>query len=239
MQMLNVACGGTLDQHLADAERHVAHARARSATTRCASSPARWPPARSAPSALAVRSHHHQGVDRLGDGLVASGWADPGEAIEAIELPDRRVGARGPLAHRGGAQEPGDRRAGRGRSSPSLVAGRGPGVIQVVEPATEQVMAEVPRAGVEETDAAVARRRRPSRPGARSRRATGRCCCCASRTRSPTVSRSSRCSRRATPASRSATRAARSGWSSSASATTPARRSACSARRSRSRAAST
>ena len=32
-------------------------------------------------------------------------------------------------------------------------------MIEVVEPATEQVMAEVPRAGVEETDAAVARRR--------------------------------------------------------------------------------
>ncbi|HWC47701.1 MAG TPA: aldehyde dehydrogenase family protein, partial [Solirubrobacterales bacterium] len=30
-------------------------------------------------------------------------------------------------------------------------------VIEVIEPATEQVMAEVPRAGVEEVDAAVAR----------------------------------------------------------------------------------
>ncbi|HEV2726900.1 MAG TPA: aldehyde dehydrogenase family protein, partial [Solirubrobacterales bacterium] len=32
--------------------------------------------------------------------------------------------------------------------------------IEVIEPATEQVMAEVPRAGVEEVDAAVARARR-------------------------------------------------------------------------------
>ena len=31
-------------------------------------------------------------------------------------------------------------------------------VIEVIEPATEQVMAEVPRAGAEEVDAAVARR---------------------------------------------------------------------------------
>jgi acyl-CoA reductase-like NAD-dependent aldehyde dehydrogenase len=31
--------------------------------------------------------------------------------------------------------------------------------IQVIEPATEEVMAELPRAGVEETDAAVARAR--------------------------------------------------------------------------------
>ena len=33
-------------------------------------------------------------------------------------------------------------------------------MIEVVEPATEQVMAEVPRAGVEETDAAVERAKR-------------------------------------------------------------------------------
>ena len=46
-------------------------------------------------------------------------------------------------------------------------------------------MAEVPRAGVEETDAAVARgARRRSRPGARSRPATARRCCARSPTRS-------------------------------------------------------
>jgi putative glutamine amidotransferase len=39
---------------------------------------------------VSVRSHHHQGVERLGDGLVATGWAEPGETVEAIELPDRR-----------------------------------------------------------------------------------------------------------------------------------------------------
>ncbi len=33
-----------------------------------------------------VRSHHHQGVGRLGEGLVASGWAEPGGMIEAIEM---------------------------------------------------------------------------------------------------------------------------------------------------------
>jgi putative glutamine amidotransferase len=36
-----------------------------------------------------VRSHHHQGIDRLGDGLIATGRAEPGGAIEAIESPDR------------------------------------------------------------------------------------------------------------------------------------------------------
>ena len=39
---------------------------------------------------LTVRSHHHQGVGRLGDGLVATGWAEPGGVTEAIELPGRR-----------------------------------------------------------------------------------------------------------------------------------------------------
>ena len=33
-----------------------------------------------------VKSHHHQGVDVLGDGLVATGWSVPDEVIEAIEL---------------------------------------------------------------------------------------------------------------------------------------------------------
>jgi putative glutamine amidotransferase len=35
-----------------------------------------------------VKSAHHQGLDQLGDGVVASGWADDG-VVEAIELPDR------------------------------------------------------------------------------------------------------------------------------------------------------
>src|SRR5215216_4589681 len=66
-------------------------------------------------------------------------------------------------------------RGGRGERRNSLVGGRGPregGIdlstqqaarskqIAVVEPATEQVMAEVPRAGIEEADAAVAKAKR-------------------------------------------------------------------------------
>jgi putative glutamine amidotransferase len=43
-----------------------------------------------------VKSHHHQGIDELGEGLVAVGWAD--DVVEAIELPDKRF-ALGVLWH--------------------------------------------------------------------------------------------------------------------------------------------
>jgi putative glutamine amidotransferase len=37
-----------------------------------------------------TRSHHHQGVGRLGEGLVATGASTLDELTEAIELPDAR-----------------------------------------------------------------------------------------------------------------------------------------------------
>ena len=36
---------------------------------------------------LSVRSHHHQGIARLGEGLVATGRAVPGDVVEAFERP--------------------------------------------------------------------------------------------------------------------------------------------------------
>ena len=100
-----------------------------------------------------VKSAHHQGLDVLGDGVVATGWADD-DVVEAIELPDRSF-AVGVLWHPEEDE--------RSRVIGSLVEearermqAASP-VIQVVEPATAEVMAEVPQAGVEETDAAVAR----------------------------------------------------------------------------------
>ena len=85
MQLLNVACGGTLEQHLARRRAAPAHAGPllrprRPARTRLAA-----PREPSARERVSVRSHHHQGVGRLGEGLTASGWAEPGETIEAIE----------------------------------------------------------------------------------------------------------------------------------------------------------
>jgi putative glutamine amidotransferase len=92
MEVLNVACGGTLVQHLPDrldgSERHrhtpgaFADHDVRLAEGSLA---ARAAGARRA----AVKSHHHQGIDELGDGLAASGWAVEDELVEAIELPSK------------------------------------------------------------------------------------------------------------------------------------------------------
>jgi putative glutamine amidotransferase len=96
MQMLNIALGGTLDQHLADSATHrhtpgafIDH-EVRLAEGSLA---ARVVGA----DRTAVKSHHHQGIDELGEGLVAVGWADD-ETVEAIELPERRF-ALGVLWH--------------------------------------------------------------------------------------------------------------------------------------------
>ena len=106
--------------------------------------------------------------------------------------------------------------------------------LQVIEPATEEVLAEVPRASAEDVDAAVARAKaafpawRAVAPGDRAALLHRLADALDEHARGARA-----CSRRATPASRSATRAARWAWSSTPSATTPARPSACWATRSR------
>ena len=47
---------------------------------------------------LDVKSHHHQGVADLGDGIEVTGWADDGDTVEAIEMPEREF-ALGVLWH--------------------------------------------------------------------------------------------------------------------------------------------
>ena len=94
MQLLNVALGGTLIQHLPDDLGHGDHRR------RLGSFEDADHDVRLAPGSLAARacgellhstkSHHHQGVDRLGDGLVASGWSVRDDLVEAVEAPDAR-----------------------------------------------------------------------------------------------------------------------------------------------------
>jgi len=91
MEILNVALGGTLVQHLPDAigtdeHRHTPGAFGDHEVRLKAGSLAER--AVGAERAV-VKSHHHQGVGELGGGLVATGWSADDELVEAVELPDR------------------------------------------------------------------------------------------------------------------------------------------------------
>ena len=92
MQVLNVARGGTLEQHLPEALGHDRH---RHDPGDFSDHDVRLEPGSLAARAVgaeltAVKSHHHQGLGELGEGLVASGWAEPDGLVEAIEDPGRR-----------------------------------------------------------------------------------------------------------------------------------------------------
>ena len=89
LELLNVARGGTLEQHLADAGLHL-HTPGEFSDHEVRLEPGSLAARAVGADRVSVRSHHHQGVGELGDGLVASGWAEPGGVIEAIELPERR-----------------------------------------------------------------------------------------------------------------------------------------------------
>ncbi len=89
MQLLNVACGGTLDQHVADTDVHL-HTPGRFSDHEVRLVPGSLAARAMGAERAAVRSHHHQGIDRLANDLAASGWSEPGGGIEAIEMPDRR-----------------------------------------------------------------------------------------------------------------------------------------------------
>jgi putative glutamine amidotransferase len=91
MQVINVTLGGTLTQHLPDVVGHEHHRR----------HPGRFDGndhhVRLEGGSLAARavgeelhettSHHHQGVDQLGDGLVVTGFSVLDELPETIEAP--------------------------------------------------------------------------------------------------------------------------------------------------------
>src|SRR6185312_1376252 len=94
MQVLNVAFGGTLIQHLPETFGHEDHRRV----------PGNFDEAdhdvRLVPDSLAAaaagellhttKSHHHQGVDEVGEGLIVTGSSVIDDLIEAIDLPERR-----------------------------------------------------------------------------------------------------------------------------------------------------
>jgi gamma-glutamyl-gamma-aminobutyrate hydrolase PuuD len=88
MQVMNVAFGGTLHQHLPDLSGMLAHGVPLddSLTTHdVKAAPGSRLLATAGVDVLSCSSHHHQGVDRIGDRLAPTGWSDDG-LVEAIEL---------------------------------------------------------------------------------------------------------------------------------------------------------
>ncbi|MGA9313374.1 MAG: gamma-glutamyl-gamma-aminobutyrate hydrolase family protein [Solirubrobacteraceae bacterium] len=94
MQLINVAYGGTLLQHLPERFGHHEHLRV-PGTFDGADHDVELVEGSLAARAAgetnhATKSHHHQGVDRLGKGLQISGSSTMDGLPEAIEMPDRR-----------------------------------------------------------------------------------------------------------------------------------------------------
>jgi putative glutamine amidotransferase len=99
MQMLNVACGGTLIQDL-EGELRVRHRHTPGVFSDhdVALEPGSLAERAAGAERIAVRSHHHQALGELGEGLVVSGRAPEDGLVEAVELPGKRF-ALGVLWH--------------------------------------------------------------------------------------------------------------------------------------------
>jgi gamma-glutamyl-gamma-aminobutyrate hydrolase PuuD len=85
-QLLNVALGGSLVQHVPDAVGHSGHSPSPAVF---GSTPVALVPgsrvARAVGPAVSVLCHHHQALDRIGAGLLVTGRAADG-TVEAVEL---------------------------------------------------------------------------------------------------------------------------------------------------------
>ncbi|SFO90235.1 putative glutamine amidotransferase [Amycolatopsis arida] len=90
MEVLNVALGGTLVQHLPEVAGHAAH---QPAVATFGTTEITLAEGSRAAAILGRRTtshcYHHQAVERLGNGLVPVGWAADG-TVEAVELPAER-----------------------------------------------------------------------------------------------------------------------------------------------------
>ena len=85
-EVLNVARGGDLVQHLPEVVGHEEH---RAVVGEFSEHPVRVDPSsRIGPVRGAVKSHHHQGVGRIGEGLREVAWAEDG-TVEALEDPEK------------------------------------------------------------------------------------------------------------------------------------------------------
>jgi putative glutamine amidotransferase len=87
MQIMNVVFGGSLHPHLPDLEGTIEHG-VPVADTRTLHEVRTAPGSRlrdlAGDTVPSCSSHHHQGVDVLGEGLVATGWSNDG-LVEAVE----------------------------------------------------------------------------------------------------------------------------------------------------------
>jgi putative glutamine amidotransferase len=90
MQVLNVALGGTLVQHIPEVNGVAPHRRVVGSFDGTDHTVELEPGSLAAAAAgeelHTARCHHHQAVDKLGDGLVVTGRAQQDGMIEAIEL---------------------------------------------------------------------------------------------------------------------------------------------------------
>ena len=89
MQIMNVAFGGTLHQHLPSMPGILEHGVPIAdtiSTHRVKPAPGSRLLATVGVDELSCSSHHHQGIDRVGEGLIATGWSDDGlaEALERV-----------------------------------------------------------------------------------------------------------------------------------------------------------
>jgi putative glutamine amidotransferase len=96
LQIINVALGGTLHQHLPDLVGHERHSPEQNGYGR---HDVKVAPGSQLADILgadhtAVPTHHHQAIDRLGTGLIATGWTDDG-VIEATEFSHQAGGGPG------------------------------------------------------------------------------------------------------------------------------------------------
>lgn len=87
MQVMNVAFGGTLIQHLPDHDAYLLHGTP-SGRDHLAHDVKAAPGSRLAEAAgeevLTCSTHHHQGVAHVGEGLSPTGWSEDG-LVEAVE----------------------------------------------------------------------------------------------------------------------------------------------------------
>jgi len=115
MQLINVACGGTLLQHLPERFGHHEHRRVVGSFDGADHDVLLTEGSLAARAAGELhhptKSHHHQGVDRLGEGLIVSGvsaidapgrpFSDPNadeELFRSLEATVRQTGSRRRLA---------------------------------------------------------------------------------------------------------------------------------------------